>query len=125
MELLEIKAEVHRLIGELEARGAHVYIPRRNRDYAVKVGLRMLTLRRVVTEKDGFSRRCLGRGPDIKVLRELNPASVRMKGTFLAVPTSADCLLLGTSSSRRVPSGDLSGKFPRTWRAGIPAWASR
>ncbi|HEX9205414.1 MAG TPA: 1-acyl-sn-glycerol-3-phosphate acyltransferase [Candidatus Deferrimicrobiaceae bacterium] len=51
---LELKADVQRLIGELERAGAHVYIPRADQDYAVTVGLRMLTLRRLVREEDGL-----------------------------------------------------------------------
>jgi glycerol-3-phosphate O-acyltransferase len=51
---LELKADVQRLIGELERAGAHVYIPRADQDYAVTVGLRMLTLRRMVREEDGL-----------------------------------------------------------------------
>lgn len=51
---LEIKARVHDLLGELEAAGAHVYVPRRDLDYAVTVGLRTLTLRHLVREQDGL-----------------------------------------------------------------------
>ena len=51
---LELKAEALRLIGELERAGAHVYIPRADQDYAVTVGLRMLTLRKLVAESDGL-----------------------------------------------------------------------
>ncbi len=51
---LELKAEVEQLIEQLERSGAHVYIPRKDLDYAVSVGLRMLTLRRLVEEKDGL-----------------------------------------------------------------------
>ena len=51
---LELKSEVYRRIGELEARGAHVYIPRQDHDYAIGVGLRMLTLRRIVEEREGL-----------------------------------------------------------------------
>ena len=51
---LEIKAEVLRMIGELSGAGAHVYIPRADQDYAVTVGLRMLTLRKLVAEEDGL-----------------------------------------------------------------------
>jgi glycerol-3-phosphate O-acyltransferase len=51
---LEIKAEALRLIVELEGAGAHVYIPRADQDYAVAVGVRMLTLRKLVSEKDGM-----------------------------------------------------------------------
>lgn len=52
--LLDLKSEVQRLMGRLEARGAQIYIPRKDRDYAVEVGLRMLTLRRVAIERDGL-----------------------------------------------------------------------
>jgi glycerol-3-phosphate O-acyltransferase len=51
---LELKTEVLELMRRLESRGAHVYIPRRDQDYAVAVGLRMLTLRRLVTHTDGL-----------------------------------------------------------------------
>ncbi len=51
---LDLKAEVHRMIAELTEGGAHIYIPRRDHDYAVNVGLRMLTLRHIVEEKDGL-----------------------------------------------------------------------
>jgi glycerol-3-phosphate O-acyltransferase len=51
---LELKAEALRGIGELSGAGAHIYIPRADQDYAVTVGLRMLTLRNLVTEKDGL-----------------------------------------------------------------------
>jgi len=47
----ELKARVQSLISELEERGAHVYIPRSDRDYALTVGLRMLTLRHLVLEE--------------------------------------------------------------------------
>ncbi len=53
---LELKAGVERLIERLEAAGAHVYIPRRDLDYALTVGLRMLTLRHVVDETEGLYR---------------------------------------------------------------------
>ena len=51
---LELKSEVEQLIEKLEAAGAHVYIPRKDLDYAITVGLRMLTLRRLVENKDGL-----------------------------------------------------------------------
>jgi len=53
---LEIKARVQSLIGELERNGAHVYIPRSDRDYTIEVGLRMLTLRHLVLEEDNLFR---------------------------------------------------------------------
>ena len=51
---LELKAEVLRVIEELSGAGAHIYIPRADQDYAVTVGLRMLTLRKLVSENDGL-----------------------------------------------------------------------
>jgi glycerol-3-phosphate O-acyltransferase len=51
---LELKSAVERAIEKLEAAGAHVYIPRKDLDYAITVGLRMLILRRLVEEKDGL-----------------------------------------------------------------------
>ncbi len=51
---LELKARTQELIAELEAKGAHVYIPRSDRDYAITVGLRMLTLRHLVLEEGGL-----------------------------------------------------------------------
>jgi glycerol-3-phosphate O-acyltransferase len=51
---LEIKAEVGRLLQRLEAKGARVYLPRGDLDYALTVGLRMLRLRHMVDEADGL-----------------------------------------------------------------------
>jgi glycerol-3-phosphate O-acyltransferase len=56
LDELAIKGRVHELLGELEAAGAHVYVPRRDLDYAVTVGLRMLTARHLVREQDGLFR---------------------------------------------------------------------
>ena len=49
---LDLKAETRRLLQRLES--AHVYIPRRDLDYALTVGLRMLRLRRLVEDRDGL-----------------------------------------------------------------------
>ncbi len=51
---LEIKSEVELLIERLEAAGAHVYVPRRDRDYAITAGLRMMLLRHMVEQRDGL-----------------------------------------------------------------------
>ena len=56
MSELEIKAQVHALVEELQRRGAYVHIPRGDRDYEVRVGLRMLTLRHLVEESGGIYR---------------------------------------------------------------------
>jgi glycerol-3-phosphate O-acyltransferase len=53
---LELKAAVLRLTEQIEARGAHVYVPRGDQDYAIAVGLRMLTLRRLVEDDGGIYR---------------------------------------------------------------------
>jgi glycerol-3-phosphate O-acyltransferase len=54
MTELELKSEALKLMGTLEARGARIYIPRRDREYAIQVGLRMLTLRHIVSEDGGM-----------------------------------------------------------------------
>jgi glycerol-3-phosphate O-acyltransferase len=51
---LEIKSEVELLIERLETAGAHVYVPRRDRDYAITAGLRMMLLRHMVEQRDGL-----------------------------------------------------------------------
>jgi glycerol-3-phosphate O-acyltransferase len=56
MSELELKVAVHRLIEDIEALGGHVYVPRTDRDYALTVGLRMLTLRHLVLEEGGLYR---------------------------------------------------------------------
>src|SRR5438477_9955478 len=53
LSLLDIKQRVSGLIGELESRGSYVHVPRADRDYAISVGLRMLTLRHLVLEDGG------------------------------------------------------------------------
>ncbi len=53
---LELKSAVNELIEGVEALGAHVYVPRSDRDYALNVGLRMLTLRHMVHEDNGLYR---------------------------------------------------------------------
>jgi glycerol-3-phosphate O-acyltransferase len=53
---LEIKGAVYDLMQRLRAAGGHVHIPRQDEEYAVEVGLRMLTLRRLVELKDGVYR---------------------------------------------------------------------
>jgi glycerol-3-phosphate O-acyltransferase len=50
---LALKARVYARMQELRAAGAHVYVPRGDEDYAITVGLRMLTLRRLVAEREG------------------------------------------------------------------------
>ncbi|EHR72602.1 glycerol-3-phosphate O-acyltransferase [Burkholderiales bacterium JOSHI_001] len=51
---LEIKAAVAALVQRLQASGAHLYLPRSDWDYAVSAGLRMLSLRHLVLDRDGL-----------------------------------------------------------------------
>ncbi len=53
---LEIKSAAQRLLEELRKLGARAYVPRGDLDYAIGFGLRMLTLRRLVTVEDGLYR---------------------------------------------------------------------
>lgn len=50
--LFELKGRVFAIIHKLEQAGAYVHIPRHDREYAIEVGLRMLTSRHLVIEKD-------------------------------------------------------------------------
>ncbi len=54
MSRLDIKARCHQLLDRFAKSGAYVYMPRADQDYAVDVGLRILTLRHMVVEKDGM-----------------------------------------------------------------------
>ena len=57
LDRLALKARVNTLIDRLTSKGAHVHIAHGDRDYEVSVGLRMLTLRHIVTEtEDGLLR---------------------------------------------------------------------
>jgi glycerol-3-phosphate O-acyltransferase len=51
---LELKFAAFGLMSKLEEQGAHLYVPRQDHDYAITVGLRMLILRDLVTERDGL-----------------------------------------------------------------------
>jgi glycerol-3-phosphate O-acyltransferase len=51
---LELKVHVYHVMRTLEERGARVYVPRHDQDYAITVGLRTLTLRHLVEVWDGL-----------------------------------------------------------------------
>ena len=51
---LEVKTGALAIMQELDKVGAITYIPREDRDYAITVGLRMLRLRHIIGEEDGF-----------------------------------------------------------------------
>jgi glycerol-3-phosphate O-acyltransferase len=63
---LELKAEVAQLVAMLNARGAHIYLPRGDFDYALTVGLRMLRLRKLVEDRDGLYQL---RAPELPLLQ--------------------------------------------------------
>jgi glycerol-3-phosphate O-acyltransferase len=79
----ELQREVDTLAGRLRAGGAAVYLPRHDQDYAVEVGLRMLTLRNLVLADGGVFRP--------------NPA----ERTLLAYYANSIDHLPGAESSRR------------------------
>lgn len=51
---LDLKSRCFALMQKLEKNGAHMYLPREDRDYAIGAGLRMLTLRHLVVEEGGL-----------------------------------------------------------------------
>jgi len=53
---LDLKVAAHGLMTDLEQRGVHVYVPREDRDYALSVGIRMLSLRRLISADEGILR---------------------------------------------------------------------
>ena len=68
---------------ELEGAGAHIYIPRQDQDYAFDVGLRMLTLRRLVLEEEGLFRAA----PDqLDALRYYANSIAHLRGSDEPVP---------------------------------------
>ena len=60
---LELKAQALARAQQLDARGAHLYLPRADMDYAFDVGLRMLELRNIVCEEAGLLRAVPGELP--------------------------------------------------------------
>jgi glycerol-3-phosphate O-acyltransferase len=54
LSLLELKVAAWQRTAALEAAGARVYVPRRDQDYAIEAGLRVLTQRHLVEERDGL-----------------------------------------------------------------------
>ena len=69
---MELKAAVLELLDDLEARGYRAYIPRGDYNYAVDVGVRMLTLRHILIEDEGLLRA----NPDERALLEYYANSI-------------------------------------------------
>ena len=74
---LELKARVEALLESLDRAGAHTYLPRRDLDYALTVGLRMLLLRRLVEERDGLY---TARHEELPVLRYYSNSIAHLLG---------------------------------------------
>ncbi|MCA8868161.1 MAG: 1-acyl-sn-glycerol-3-phosphate acyltransferase [Rhodobacteraceae bacterium] len=53
LSMLKLKARCHHLLQGFHAKGAYVHLPHEDEDYAVEVGLRILTSRHMVTESGG------------------------------------------------------------------------
>jgi len=53
VDTVALHGRTQALLRRLQAAGAHVYVPRTDEEYAVAVGLRVLTLRRLVEERGG------------------------------------------------------------------------
>jgi glycerol-3-phosphate O-acyltransferase len=53
LSAIDVKLRGERMLAELHSAGAHSYVPRSDLDYAVEVGLRMLVLRRIITDESG------------------------------------------------------------------------
>ncbi|WP_299865917.1 1-acyl-sn-glycerol-3-phosphate acyltransferase [uncultured Hoeflea sp.] len=51
VDRLDLKMRVGALIDQLLEKGVYLHIPRQDRDYEIDVGLRMLTLRKIVTQQ--------------------------------------------------------------------------
>ena len=54
LSLYEIKVQCHQLQAFIKKKGGTIYLPRGEEDYTISVGLRMLTLRHMVLEKNGL-----------------------------------------------------------------------
>ena len=84
---LELKARVERLLERLDVAGAHTYLPRRDLDYALTVGLRMLLLRRLVEERDGLYAACAQELPVLRYYAN-SIAHLLPAGAPVAAPTA-------------------------------------
>jgi glycerol-3-phosphate O-acyltransferase len=54
LSMIDVKVAAAELLDRLHAAGAHSHVPRASFDYAVEVGMRMLTMRGIVTEAEGM-----------------------------------------------------------------------
>lgn len=83
---LQLKAEVETLLERLRANGAKVYLPRRDLDYAITVGLRMISQRRLVEEVDGLYR---ARAAELPMLKYYANSIVHLLAGPVGPPSDA------------------------------------
>jgi glycerol-3-phosphate O-acyltransferase len=101
---LEVKAEVETLVGQLEAAGAHIYVPRQDLDYAITVGLRSLASRRLLDHDDGLF---LARPGELPLIRYYANSIAQ----FGVLPAGA---------APRVDPGDTAAAADSVIRSGTP-----
>ncbi len=63
---IDLKVAMHARRQSLRDGGAHLYLPRQDEDYAFGVGLRMLVLRHLVDEREGWYRLAEGAEPVVR-----------------------------------------------------------
>jgi glycerol-3-phosphate O-acyltransferase len=83
----ELKGRVFALIARLEASGAHVHVPRSDRDYALDVGVRMLLMRRLITERQGAF---VAQPHETAILRYYANAIAHLLEPKTAIPAALD-----------------------------------
>jgi glycerol-3-phosphate O-acyltransferase len=83
---IELKTEVERIVESLERSAARVYVPRRDLDYALDAGLRMLLMRRLVEEREGAY---LAREAELPLLRYYANSIAHLVDDGAPFPTAA------------------------------------
>jgi glycerol-3-phosphate O-acyltransferase len=103
LSLLELKAAAWRRMAALEAAGARVYVPRRDQDYAIEAGLRVLTLRHLVDERDGLY---LARPDELPLLRYYANSIAHLGGAGNSSGPAADAAGSGTPGTPAAASAN-------------------
>jgi glycerol-3-phosphate O-acyltransferase len=90
---LELSLAVARQVEDLRAAGGSVYMPRANEDYTIDVGLRMLTLRRIIIDDGGLLRIADGEEPLLRyyanALAHLVPVGERIVTSATVTPSTS------------------------------------
>jgi glycerol-3-phosphate O-acyltransferase len=107
LSLLELKASAWRRMAELEAAGARVYVPRSDQDYAIAAGLRMLTLRHLVEEREGLY---AAREAELPLLRYYANSIAHLAA---ARPAAAAASAAAAGASAEAAAGSTGGGEPK------------